>query len=99
MGILSARYRIHAALAALLLGAGTLCAQAPGTCAIMGTVHDPAGLVVANAAVSASNESTGTARSATSNSAGVFTFMLLSPGTYTVAVSAPGFEANTQRDV
>jgi hypothetical protein len=90
---------------ALLLIAGVslmtngLHAQAPGTGAIVGTVHDPAGLVVANADVSAVDDSTSATRSTITDSSGVFTITLLSPGTYTVSVSVPGFEVDTLQAV
>ncbi len=64
----------------LFLLTSILPAQTPGTGAIVGTVRDPSGLVVVGAAVSAVNESTDLARTATTNSTGVFTMPLLSPG-------------------
>ncbi|HEY4378850.1 MAG TPA: TonB-dependent receptor [Acidobacteriaceae bacterium] len=74
-------------------------AQAPGTGAITGIVHDPSGLTVANAKVSTVNESTDATRSSVTNSTGVFSETLLSPGTYTVTVSVPGFEPNVLHSV
>jgi len=70
-------------------------AQAPGTGAIVGTVHDPSGRVVIGAAVSAVNGSTDLARTAATNSAGVFTMPLLSPGEYSITVKSPGFANGT----
>lgn len=85
--------------AMLLLLAGALQAQGPGTGAIEGTVHDPSGRVVQNAAVSAMNDSTDVTRTAATNAAGVFTMELLSPGTYTVTVRDAGFADSTLRGV
>jgi hypothetical protein len=65
----------------------------------MGSVHDPSGLAVANASVATVNESTDGTRSALTNSTGVFSVALLTPGTYTVTVSVPGFEANVLHSV
>src|ERR1039458_10065506 len=99
MSLASARYFLLVQLAALFLTAGLLRAQAPGTGAIMGVVHDPSGLTVANAAVSTVNESTDGTRSAVTNSAGAFSVTMLTPGTYTVTVSVSGFEANVLHSV
>ena len=65
--------------------------QAPGTGAITGTVYDPAGSVIQQARVELKSDATGAIRSAASNGAGVFSFALLSPGSYTVSASATGF--------
>lgn len=76
---------------ALVLACSLLCCQAPGTGAVTGTVYDPAGSVVQRAHVVLKSESTGMIRTNASNESGVFTFALLSPGSYTVAISATGF--------
>lgn len=60
-----------------------------GTGAIAGAVIDPSGRAVVHAAVSAVSESTGVKRTATTGAEGAFTVSLLSPGAYTVTVSAP----------
>ena len=86
-------------LVAFILTASMLRAQAPGTGAITGKVHDPSGLVVTNAAVSAVNESTDVTRTVSTNSAGVFTMTLLLPGTYSVTVNYPGFAENALHSV
>jgi len=86
-------------LAVLFLTAGMLRAQAPGTGAIMGSVHDPSGLPVANAAVSTVNESTNASRNTVANSTGDFAVTLLAPGTYSVTVNVPGFKVDVLRSV
>ena len=82
-------------VAALLLMAGGLRAQGPGTGAIEGTVHDPSGRVVQQAAVTAVSDSTGVTRTTATNAAGGFTVPLLAPGTYTVKVREAGFADST----
>jgi len=57
-----------------------------------GTVHDPAGHFVTNAAVTAVNEATGERFTSTSNDAGFFSFPELKIGVYDVSVAAPGFK-------
>ncbi len=86
----SVRKYLSIPLAAFLL-TSILRAQTPGTGAIVGTVRDPSGLVVVGAAVSAVNESTSLARTATTNSTGVFTMPLLSLGNYSITVSLSVF--------
>jgi iron complex outermembrane recepter protein len=62
-----------------------------GTAVINGTVLDPDGKVVANAAVVARNESTGYVRAVTTDSDGHFSAAGLPAGVYALEVSAPGF--------
>ncbi len=58
---------------------------------IDGTVTDPAGAVVPNAAVNLSSSETGTNESTTTGSNGGFRFALVKPGSYTLTVTAGGF--------
>ena len=76
---------------AMVLACDLLYCQAPGTGAVTGTVYDPAGSVVQQAHVVLKSDTTGTVRTASSNASGAFTFSLLSPGSYTVSINAPGF--------
>jgi hypothetical protein len=66
---------------------------------IAGTVQDPTGAVLPNAAISVHNEATGQAFSATSDARGAFTIPNVQPGTYTVTATAGGFQAQTQSHV
>ncbi len=58
---------------------------------ITGTVTDPTGAVIANAAVSVKNTATGAERITQSNSDGVYAVTNLIPGDYLVKVASPGF--------
>src|ERR1700688_1188747 len=58
---------------------------------LSGTVTDPSGGVVANAAVSAVNSATAASRDVTTASAGLYTISNLVPGAYDIRVSATGF--------
>ncbi len=98
MNLPSARKYLSVPLVAFLL-TSILRAQTPGTGAIVGTVRDPSGLVVVGAAVSAVNESTDLARTATTNSTGVFTMPLLSPGNYSITVSLSVFANSSLHSV
>ncbi|HTV55971.1 MAG TPA: carboxypeptidase regulatory-like domain-containing protein, partial [Terriglobia bacterium] len=74
----------------------TLSAQSLTTGDVTGTVLDPSGAAVPNAAVKLMNRETGTTQTTTSNSTGGYRFALLNPGTYAVNASAQGFEAATE---
>jgi outer membrane receptor protein involved in Fe transport len=64
---------------------------------VNGTVTDPTGAVVVGAKVVAKSSASGAMREAETNSAGVFTFPGLKPGTYEVTVSSSGFETIVRR--
>src|SRR6267143_262543 len=59
---------------------------------IGGRVLDPNGAVVPNATVTATNEATGLEKTATTDGEGNFRIILLPPGSYSVKVSASGFQ-------
>ena len=76
---------------ALLLGAALLTAQSDrGT--ITGAVLDPAGAVVANAAVEARNAQTGGTYQAATTNTGNYTLAELPVGNYGLSVTVPGFK-------
>jgi hypothetical protein len=60
---------------------------------IKGTVTDPAGAVVANAAVTATNQATGVKFVTTTQADGNYVFQQLPVGTYTITVTAAGFKS------
>src|ERR1700728_45762 len=67
-------------------------AQNASTGALTGTVADPSGGVVAGATVTVTSNDTGQTRSAQTDSAGSYTFSLLSPGNYKVTFAAENFK-------
>jgi outer membrane receptor protein involved in Fe transport len=77
----------------------TLPAQNISTAELHGTVHDPSGAVVPNAAISIDDPSKGFSRATTSDGAGNYQMLLLPPGTYVVTVTAPGFAKLTEKNV
>jgi hypothetical protein len=58
---------------------------------IAGRVTDPAGAVIANAAIGLKNTDTGEVQAATTGSDGTYRFNLLKPGHYEVTVTVAGF--------
>lgn len=79
-------------LLALLSGSVLLNAQVANTGTVLGVVTDPSGAVVPGAEIRLVDSATGEVRSATTNEAGQYVFVAVKPGTYSVTVSAPGFQ-------
>jgi Carboxypeptidase regulatory-like domain len=77
-------------LAAMLMCLPVLHAQT--TAELSGTVTDPSGSVIPNAQVKLINEATGDARVVETNAAGLYSFPALLPSSYTLKVTAKGFE-------
>ena len=69
------------------------------TGAIVGTVRDTSGAVVAGAALHAINDGTGRLSSTTSNSEGIYSFPVLSVGGYTVTAEKQGFKKAVRKAV
>ena len=74
-------------------------AQTAGEGAITGTVTDASGAVVPNATVTAHNVATGVDTVRVSSSAGVYQISPLIIGTYSLTVSATGFQKFTQENI
>jgi Carboxypeptidase regulatory-like domain len=66
---------------------------------IGGTVTDPRGAMVPGASVQVVEMHTGTISRTISDGAGQYTVPFLSPGDYSITVTAPGFQTLTRRDV
>ncbi len=74
-------------------------AQTAGSASIEGTVKDPAGAVVPNAAVLAHNTDTNADRTTQTNEAGVYALTFLPPGPYEVTVTKAGFVRLVRKDL
>jgi hypothetical protein len=86
------------ALLCLTLGAGRMAAQVTsGT--ILGSVQDSTGAAIPGATVTATAPAVGITRTVTSNSNGTFSLPNLDAATYSVAVSAKGFQSRTKTGV
>src|SRR5258707_14340810 len=89
------------AIIALVLGVGTsarLDAQVVGG-TLSGSVTDQTGGAVPNASVAIKDNATGEIRDVTTTSDGLYTAPNLTPGVYTVTLTAPGFQRTVQSNV
>ena len=85
-------------VALALIGAFAMFAQRD-LATLVGTVRDTSGGVVPMAKVTITDTSTGETYALTTNESGEFVRPALRPSTYTVSVSAPGFQTAEQRNV
>ena len=98
------RDRLTSTLLVALIAALVLVVPIPAvaqrtTGTLRGQVLDPAGAVVANAQVTATNTQTGVSTKITTTTAGTYDFPSLLPGRYTVTVEAQGFKKYVKSDV
>src|ERR1700759_2491715 len=84
--------------AVFLATSAAMWAQAGGG-SMVGTVHDPAGAFVPNAAVTITNSNTNTTYPVVTNADGRFLYPQLPVGTYKVSVAAPGFKEAVQEGI
>lgn len=63
---------------------------------LTGSVKDPTGASISGAALTLRETNTGSRYAATASAEGLFTFPELPPGSYTLAITSPGFESYTQ---
>ncbi|WP_260736102.1 TonB-dependent receptor [Tunturiibacter lichenicola] len=96
--IANVRYAILICIAACLLVAQGK-AQTAGTGSIQGAVTDSTGAVIPGASVTATNVATQVKHSAVTGSNGSYSFPNLDIGTYTVGITAPGFERYEQTNI
>jgi len=86
-------------LAIGLLGAALGIASAQTGGQITGEARDPSGALVPNASVTVTNTATSVARSTTTNTAGIYSFPGLTPGTYDVKVAVVGFDTIVKTNI
>ncbi|MGA8268751.1 MAG: carboxypeptidase regulatory-like domain-containing protein, partial [Candidatus Acidiferrales bacterium] len=90
------RLRNVGVVVAVLLGLALVVLPQPAmaqinTVNLSGIVTDPQGLAVGNAKVTVANSATGAERNATTDGAGQYRLLGLTPGSYTMTVEATGF--------
>ena len=79
----------------LILTVFPVSAQTP-TGIISGTVTDESGALIANAAITITNKTTGATRSITANASGIFSASALDPGEYEVRAQITGFRTTVR---
>ncbi len=84
--------RLFCATLVLSVSSSLVCAQTLSTGQVLGRVTDRSEAVVPGASVELRDTATGAVRTATSNAAGQYTFVLVPPGAYSVSVKAEGFQ-------
>src|SRR5262245_50927458 len=82
---------------ALLMLSGIVAFAQETRSAILGTVKDSSGAVVAGAIIEINNTETNTTAKVTTNESGYFEAPYLLPANYTITVSASGFKKYVQR--
>ncbi len=90
------------AVASILTGIGLPVAHGQtlaSTASFSGTVLDPSGARIANAAVTFGSLDNGITRTFKTDSEGIFSFALLPAGTYTLKIEAPGFKTLKQTGI
>jgi hypothetical protein len=95
---MSNRYLLLCAFACLLVALLTRAAMSQSLTSgdITGVVTDPSGAAIPNAAVTVKNNATGASQTHNTNDQGNYRFSLLSPGGYTISVSASNFQTSQQ---
>jgi hypothetical protein len=83
-------------LVGLSVCSSRLAAQTSTTGDITGTVTDPSGSVVPDATVTLKDQTKGATQEAKTGAQGTYRFYLLTPGPYTVSVTASGFQTTTR---
>src|SRR5215470_1933707 len=84
----------------ILLTAVTAVAQSPSTGAqLSGTISDPNGAAVPQAAITLRSNTTAVEQSTTSDASGQYRFLLVPAGQYTISVDAPGFSKLTNSGI
>ena len=82
---------------ALFLAAVTLCGQSASS--LRGTVVDPQGAVIPEVVIALVNNGTGSSRQTLTDATGVYQFLQMAPGEYTLTATKVGFDTLTESHV
>ncbi len=86
-------------LSLLILFAASPVLRAQYHAGIQGVVEDPTGAGIPGATLTLTNKDTGLVRTATSDASGVYNFLSLAPGNYSIKAEATGFKTQTMAQV
>src|SRR5260370_29668325 len=90
---------MHRLLLVIGLVLGSLPLAGQDRAAINGTVMDPSGALIGSATVELQSPETGLRRQSTTNESGIYEFLSLPIGSYTVTITKPGFKPFVIRTV
>ena len=93
------KHRISSLIAILLLLNCTTAWSQDARGTIVGKITDASGAILTNASVVVTNEAMGTRLALTTNAGGAYLAPLLSPGLYSIEVTAPGFKTALRKGV
>src|SRR5579883_163880 len=82
----------------VLLSTNAIC-QSITSGDVTGTITDPSGGAVPNAAVTLTNQDTNVSQKTVTNGQGGYRFAFIAPGKYSVSVKASGFQPAEQKGV
>jgi hypothetical protein len=99
MPSLRARWTAVCLAAAISLFLPTLLPAQGASGRIVGRVADPSAAVLAQVKITLTNEATGISRDALTSDSGDYSFVDVTPGTYTVQFELAGFKKNVQKSV
>src|SRR5580658_793343 len=91
--------RKAAVLVCLLMVSAAVIYGQTVTSSLVGTVEDATGASVPNSTVQLVNQDTGAIRTETTSTAGLFRFLDVPPGTYTLSVQSAGFKKRVQTNI
>jgi hypothetical protein len=98
LGTLKVGLAMLALLAWVIVTPATIQAQVAGA-SLAGTVNDTSGAPLVGAKVAIENLATGVSRDTTTDASGFYTAPNLLPGTYEIAISAPGFATEVRKGI
>jgi hypothetical protein len=90
---------LTSALLLLVVGIAAALAQTASSGTIRGTIKDPNGAIIPSANVTLKSNRTGTERTVQSSNEGLYVFVAVDPGSYTLTVEASGFKKFVQSDL
>ena len=88
---------VAVALFVMLFGAVSAYPQA--TASLRGTITDPSGAVIPDAAVTIKSADNGTVRKGSTGTQGEYSFLQVAPGSYKLVAEKPGFATMTKGDI
>ena len=78
---------------------GATRANSQATTSLRGTISDPSGAVIPDAAITIKSADNGTARRSTTDAQGEYSFLQVAPGSYKFVAEKPGFAIMTKNEI